>query len=52
MSYIQTMVIKAAGLSNSILRSTINRDANFMVTFHHSSQAHFRLLLLYVECWL
>ena len=43
-THIQNIVRKAAGLSNIILISTINRDASFMVTlFHPLNQAYFRL---------
>ena len=45
-SHIQSIVHGAAGMANNLLRSTVNRDANFMTLFI----SHIRPIIDYYSC--
>ena len=46
-SHIQSVARKAAGMANNLLRSTVNRDADFMMTLFIS---HIRPIMDYCSC--
>ena len=48
--HVRELVCRASGLSNSLLRSTVNRSPEFMVTVRFTHSANFGLLLVCLEC--